>query len=115
MAQKPYHVDGRKAAKLCAFVLFVRFAYSNIGHKGVCLFRRPDFDDFEIYEVVPVCYPFLEQLEVVAFHQLETPVEVCLNPTVDIFQTFRCHAAPLAKPFVDHRGIAVFETFNHYI
>jgi uncharacterized DUF497 family protein len=79
-------------------------------HEGACLLRCPDFDDLEVHEVFPIRYPLLKQLFVIAFHQLKTPVEVCLNPTVNILQPFGRHSPTLPESPIDWSSITILTT-----
>ena len=41
-------------------------------------------DDLEIDKVVPLDDPFLEQLQVIALHELKAAMKVHFNPAIDV-------------------------------
>ena len=69
---------------------------------------------FEVGEIGPTRHPFLQQADVVALHELETSVEVGLNPAADIGQALGRHAALFLKSLVDCLRVLVAKTFDHH-
>jgi hypothetical protein len=58
--------------------------------------------------------PFLEKAWVIALHQLKAAVEVWLDPTLNVLQTFRHHSSLLSVSLIHGSGIAILEALDHY-
>src|SRR5690349_3615273 len=58
--------------------------------------------------------PFLQQPQIVAFHELEATVEIRLDPAADVFEAVRKLDAGLAHAPVDRDRIAILETLDHH-
>jgi hypothetical protein len=59
--------------------------------------------------------PLLEQLGVVAFHQLKAAVEVFFDPTIEVAHSFGHHPALFPEAAIDGLGIAVLEALDHHV
>jgi hypothetical protein len=74
-----------------------------------------DGDDLETCTgSLPVQHPLLEQLQVFAFHELEAPAEVGLDPAVDVLQTLRKTTALLVDALIDGKHVVAFEPFDDH-
>lgn len=51
----------------------------------------------KVNEILPVGRPLLQEQDIIAFHQLEAAIEVCLDPALHIGKTFRCRSSLIAE------------------
>src|SRR5918995_1530835 len=73
-------------------------------HQARGILGRPDLDDLELYEVLPVRRPFSHRCLIVRFHDLEAPFESEVHPAGDVAQAVWRQTAALAKAAVHFRG-----------
>ena len=75
-----------------------------------------DRHDLKGHADIPVVqeHPLLQQSEIVAFQQLEAPVEIGFDPAPDIGQAFRKFDAGIANAAVDRDRVPVLEAFDHH-
>src|SRR5208282_82362 len=82
---------------------------------GPRLPARGHGDDLERYAcAAPLENPGLNELEIVATHQLEAAGKVGLDPAVEILEPLRQQPAPLAQALVDGDHVVVAETLDHH-
>jgi hypothetical protein len=86
-------------------------------------FRGDDFDglpraahknEFKIHKVPPVCRPLVQELHVIALHQLEAAVKISFDPAVYIGEAVRCHSPALSEAAINRLGIAILEALDHH-
>jgi hypothetical protein len=57
--------------------------------------------------------PFLKKAWIIALHELETPTEVWLDPTLDVIQPFRQHAPTISESLIDWNHVVVLEALAY--
>src|ERR1700748_1566570 len=75
-----------------------------------CNYRK----NFEVDKVFPIFNPLIQQSGIIASHQLKTPLEFIVDPTVDIFQSVRSHPALFSKPRINRPGITILEVLDNH-
>ena len=92
----------------------VRIASGVLAHLGPILLRGQHRYDCELNQVRPATRPHLESINIVRFHDLETPGVRCVHPTCVVDNTFRQHPAMAKKPCLDGLRVPLLELFDDH-
>jgi CubicO group peptidase (beta-lactamase class C family) len=70
---------------------------------------------FEINQVRPIGDPAIDQRTVIGLHQLIAALQLFVDPTRDVHQSFGSHASALAKPSVHRQRILILEVLHYHV
>ena len=63
---------------------------------------------------MPSDHPLLKKSCIIAFHELETTVEIRFNPARDVLQAIRHHSPLVSEAAIHGESIPILELLNHH-
>ena len=89
---------------------------SKTGCDSICgLFGGDNRVHLEVSQILPTRDPLIQESRIARLHQLKTPLEFFIDPTRDVFQSFRSETAAIAEPSINWKGILIQELFNDHV
>ncbi len=76
--------------------------------------RCTDRDDLEIDQIVPIHRPGPKVIFALGFHDLKAPLEVEVDPAIDVCQALRGHPSSIPEPPIDLDRLSGAKVFDHH-